>query len=88
MRDSRQRSIVKAVTWQALGLVVTTAITWGVTGSVATGGMIAVLGAATGSVTYLLHERLWAHIAWGCAPDTAGKAPRRVMSHPLQAPRG
>ncbi len=65
MTDSPRRSIVKALTWQAMGLLVMTAISWLVTGSVSAGGAIAVLGAATGLVTYVLHERFWARIGWG-----------------------
>jgi uncharacterized membrane protein len=65
MNDTPLRSMAKAATWQALGLVVMTLITWAVTGSVATGSAIALLGAATGTVTYVLHERLWARVGWG-----------------------
>ena len=65
MTDSPIRSIVKALTWQAMGLFVMMLISWAVTGSVTAGGMIAVLGAASGMVTYILHERLWARIGWG-----------------------
>ncbi|RYH11538.1 DUF2061 domain-containing protein [Tropicimonas sp. IMCC6043] len=77
MHDPPARSIVKALTWQAMGLVVMTAITWAVTGSVATGGAVALLGAATGTVTYLLHERLWARLGWG----------RRVEPEPVASGR-
>lgn len=69
MTETPRRSMVKALTWQTSGLAVMTAITWVVTGSVATGGAIAVLGALTGTVTYILHERLWARIGWGQAPE-------------------
>ncbi len=65
MTDTPLRSFTKALTWQALGLVLMTLITWALTGSVATGGAVALLGAATGTVTYMLHERLWARIRWG-----------------------
>ena len=65
MVETPRRSFVKALTWQAMGLVVMTTITWAVTGSVGTGGAIALLGAATGMVTYILHERAWARVRWG-----------------------
>jgi uncharacterized membrane protein len=61
------RSLAKAVTWQALGLLTMTAITYALTGSLATGGAVALLGAASGMITYVLHERLWARIRWGLA---------------------
>ncbi|NDR56892.1 DUF2061 domain-containing protein [Aliiruegeria sabulilitoris] len=65
MTETPRRSFVKALTWQAMGLVVMTAITWTVTGSAGTGGAIALLGAASGMVTYMLHERAWARVRWG-----------------------
>lgn len=85
MGETPLRSVVKAVTWQALGLVVMTAISWLVTGSVAAGGAIALLGALTGTVTYVMHERLWARVPWGRrlrepvpTPDT--RAPRSTSA--------
>jgi uncharacterized membrane protein len=65
MRDTTLRTIAKAVSWQALGLIVMTAIAFVITGSVAEGGLVALTGAATGLVAYVLHERLWARISWG-----------------------
>jgi len=61
------RSLVKAVTWQALGLVTMTAITFALTGSLATGGAVALVSTVTGAVFYILHERLWARVRWGLA---------------------
>lgn len=65
MSDSPKRSFVKALTWQAMGLIVMTLISFFVTGSVSAGGAIAVLGALSGIFTYMLHERVWARIGWG-----------------------
>ncbi len=72
MTDTPMRSIVKAATWQGLGLVVMTFISWAVTGSVTAGGAIALLGMAVGLVTYVLHERLWARVRWGRMPGGEG----------------
>ena len=63
--ETTRRAIAKAVTWQLMGLVVMTAITYTITGSVAEGGLVAIIGAATGLATYVLHERVWSTIAWG-----------------------
>ena len=76
------RSLVKSITWQALGLVTMTAITWALTGSLATGGAIALTGAVTGMAMYVLHERVWARIRWGLSEarrvvgGEGGPAPR------------
>ena len=63
--ETTRRAIAKAVTWQLMGLVVMTAITYAITGSVAEGGLIAVVGATSGLATYVLHERVWSGITWG-----------------------
>jgi uncharacterized membrane protein len=59
------RSLVKALTWQALGLVTMTALTFALTGSLVTGGAVALGSAALGLVLYAAHERVWARIRWG-----------------------
>ena len=63
--ETRTRTIVKALCWQALGLKVMTVIGYVFTGSVSEGGAIAVLTTGIGTVNYVIHERIWAHVAWG-----------------------
>ena len=63
--ESPARSIVKAVTWQAIGLVTMTLMGWLATGSLAAAGGLAISGALSGFVCFILHERLWARIQWG-----------------------
>lgn len=63
--ESRQRTVVKALLWQALGLVMMCAVGWALTGSMAVGGGIAVINACIGLVTYICYERLWAGTSWG-----------------------
>ncbi len=67
--ETTRRIIAKAASWQTVGLVVMTAITYLVTGSVSEGGLIAVVGCACGMAMYVLHERVWANIAWGRKRD-------------------
>ena len=63
--DTRGRSIIKAVLWQALGLLVMTLVGFVLTGSVRTGGGMAAINAGLGLVLYLGYERLWQRIGWG-----------------------
>lgn len=63
--DSPARSIVKAVTWQLLGLLTMTLLAWAATGSLTAAGGLALGAAATGFVCFILHERIWARIRWG-----------------------
>lgn len=63
--DSKIRIMAKAATWQGVGLIVMSVISYGFTGSFTTGGGIALAGAATGFVSYFLHEICWSRILWG-----------------------
>lgn len=63
--ESRTRTIVKAIIWNAIGLAVMAGIGLAMTGSLALGGAMAVLNTSVGLVTYILYERVWAGIRWG-----------------------
>lgn len=63
--ESNVRTIAKAVSWQVIGLFVTTALAWLLTGSMAEAGGFALASAALALVTYVIHERIWQRIRWG-----------------------
>lgn len=63
--DTSRRLMVKALTWQASGFVVMMIVGWLITGSVSSGGGIAVAGTVTGFCAYFLHELAWAKVSWG-----------------------
>ncbi len=63
--ETRQRSIVKAVIWSAIGLVTMAIVGAVATGSVTVGGVMALINAGIGLVMYVLYERVWAAIRWG-----------------------
>lgn len=63
--ETTRRTIAKAVSWQLLGLVVMGALGYAVTGSLSEGGLVAVLGAASGMALYVVHEKIWSRVAWG-----------------------
>ena len=63
--ESRTRSLVKAICWNVLGLVMMCLIGLAMTGSLALGGTIALLNTAIGFVSYLVYERVWAGVRWG-----------------------
>ncbi len=63
--DTARRTLVKALVWQALGLLVMAFVGWIFTGSVALAGGMAVANMAIGFASYFLHERIWARIGWG-----------------------
>lgn len=63
--ETRLRSIVKAVIWNLIGFSVMTVVGLVITGSPIAGGLMAAINTAIGFATYLIYERLWAHILWG-----------------------
>ena len=63
--ESSTRSLVKAVFWNLIGLLVMCLVGLLLTGSLALGGTMAVLNSAIGFVTYLAYERFWAKVTWG-----------------------
>ena len=67
--QSRARTILKGVSWQAIGLVTTTVTAFLLTGSVATGGMMAISSAILGMILFVLHERAWDCVRWGRAAE-------------------
>ncbi|WP_170383017.1 DUF2061 domain-containing protein [Ruegeria atlantica] len=63
--ETRRRSVVKAVVWNAIGLVMMTLVGLVATGSAAVGGTLAIVNTAIGLTMYLIYERIWAGITWG-----------------------
>ncbi len=63
--DTGKRTILKAILWNTLGLAMMALVGFLMTGSLATGGAMAVVNTRSGMTTYVLYERLWARISWG-----------------------
>lgn len=63
--ETRRRSVVKAVLWNAVGLVVMSFVGFIATGSAAIGGGLALVNTAIGLTLYVIYERIWAGISWG-----------------------
>lgn len=63
--ETAQRSVLKAILWNLLGLVTMTATGYLLTGSAAMGGAMAVLNTVVGFVSYIGYERIWARVSWG-----------------------
>jgi uncharacterized membrane protein len=62
---SPARSFAKTISWRVLGSLDTLALGYLFTGSAKIAGSIATAEVLTKIVLYYLHERGWAHIAWG-----------------------
>jgi uncharacterized membrane protein len=65
--DTKKRTLIKALTWQSLGFGLMTFINYFYMGNLAQGLSLSALLTTVGLVTYFLHERIWASVAWGRA---------------------
>jgi len=63
--DSTRRIILKAITWQILGVITMTALSYPHTGSLTIALTLSVSTSAAGFVSFLVHERIWNSVRWG-----------------------
>lgn len=61
-RDSRRKSLTKAVSWRIVGTVDTIILSWIITGTLKVAVSIGTLELLTKTILYYFHERLWANI--------------------------
>ncbi|WP_299711933.1 DUF2061 domain-containing protein [uncultured Tenacibaculum sp.] len=59
------RSIVKSISWRAVGTIDTIVISWLITGEVNTALSIGGIELVTKMLLYFFHERVWNSIKWG-----------------------
>jgi len=63
--DRHVKSIIKAVSWRAVGTVDTIMISWILTGKITTAVSIGGVEVFSKIFLYYLHERMWNYIRWG-----------------------
>lgn len=63
--ETKWRTVVKAILWNLIGLMVMSLVGLAMTGSVAMGGAIACVNTAIGLSCYFIYERVWTRINWG-----------------------
>jgi uncharacterized membrane protein len=62
---TRRRSVAKSISWRTLGSLDTFVLAFLITGRLSWGASIAGAEVVTKTVLYYVHERAWAHVAWG-----------------------
>jgi uncharacterized membrane protein len=72
--DSKARSLVKAISWRVVALLVLGTISYLITGSWAETTGITIIYTIVQVFVYFAHERLWDGIAWG-KPDALDQLP-------------
>lgn len=68
-RDSRGRSVLKALTWRIIALVITVAVVWLATGEPGIAAAVGGVDAGVKLVAYYTHERAWDRSAFGRIAD-------------------
>lgn len=64
-KESKSRSLVKAITWRITGTVDTFLVSWLITGQPLLAGGIALTEILTKIFLFWMHERVWNKISWG-----------------------
>jgi uncharacterized membrane protein len=67
--EQNKRTLIKAVTWQAIGFVMMAVVNYFYMGNFSQGLGLSALLTLIGLVSFYLHERLWAVITWGLNTD-------------------
>ncbi len=62
VRDSRRKSLIKALSWRVIGTLDTIILSWIITGRMTLAVSIGVLELVTKTALYYFHERVWAKI--------------------------
>ena len=63
--DTNTRTLAKTVTYRLATFVLTYLITMLLTGQQTTSAGIAILSLTVGSLTFIIHERIWTRVKWG-----------------------
>ena len=63
--ETGKRTLLKTVIWQIVGLITMSLVGFAITGSLASGGALALANTSVGIVTYITYERIWSKINWG-----------------------
>lgn len=63
--DTGKRTLLKTIIWQILGLITMSAVGFAITGSLISGGALALANTGVGIITYISYERVWSRISWG-----------------------
>ena len=68
-RASRKRSVVKAITYRGIIVVLDFMVICLLTGTMATAAGFMIISNIYTIVTYFLHGRVWSGIKWGLEPQ-------------------
>lgn len=65
MNSTKQRSLLKSITWRIIAIISTFVIVYIMTKSVSFATSITIVSNIINFVLYYIHERFWLKIRWG-----------------------
>ncbi len=63
--ESTKRSLIKTISWRAIGTIDTILISWFITGTLRFAFSIGAIELITKMILYFFHERIWNYITYG-----------------------
>lgn len=63
--DTHKRSIVKAIVYRCMGIMVLAGITWVITRNVIQVTTVTIVYHIVSIIGYYIYERVWCHMKWG-----------------------
>ena len=69
MKENHKRSILKALSWRALGSIFTVIVVFAFTGKGALAFSVGGIELFAKFALYYFHERIWANVKWGTSPE-------------------
>ncbi|MCK4860836.1 MAG: DUF2061 domain-containing protein [Rhodobacteraceae bacterium] len=63
--ETGKRTLVKTIVWQIVGIITMSLVGFAITGSMVSGGALALANTGVGIITYITYERIWSKINWG-----------------------
>ena len=69
--ETSKRSLLKAISWQIVGIIITISVAALYTGSIAQSLELTAIYTVLSFICYTLHERIWQRIPWGRLIETA-----------------
>lgn len=64
-QENIKRSLLKTISWRAVGTLATVAISYALTGTLALAFSIGGIELVSKMILYFFHERAWNNIKWG-----------------------
>ena len=63
--DTTKRILIKAISWQLLGIATMTILSFLFTGSIQRSMVLALMSCFVSFLFFIIHEKIWNNVGWG-----------------------